>query len=217
MTLAIGMVTTDCADPKALASFWAAALDTTVSGDYGDRTYMMNADPAPGDPSSGARRQDRVLGAGGGYEYRGRFRLRADYSYFEQSSNSYGQSNSRHRISALFGTRIFWSINFVAQAAVQLTDYPDGILLSYETYALVRDDVTAEERQAIEVKGIRRAIRPYAVTGLLDEAGADEVISSEIDGMSLRIDVRHLDDARRQAVLAELADITDRLSTRTRP
>jgi class 3 adenylate cyclase len=93
---------------------------------------------------------------------------------------------------------------------------PDGILLSFETYALVRDNVTAEEREAIEVKGIRRAIRPYAVTGLLDEPGTDEVISSEIDGMSLRIDVRHLDDARRKAVLAELADIAERLSARTR-
>ena len=88
---------------------------------------------------------------------------------------------------------------------------PDGILLSYETYALVRARVTAEEREAIEVKGIRRAIRPYALTEFLDEPGADEVISSEIDGMSVRIDVRHLDDARRQVMLAELADITKRL------
>ena len=53
-------------------------------------------------------------------------------------------------------------------------------------------------------------------TRSLDEPGTDEVISSEIDGMSLRIDVRHLDDARRKAVLAELADITERLSARTR-
>jgi class 3 adenylate cyclase len=88
---------------------------------------------------------------------------------------------------------------------------PDGILLSYETYALVRARVTAEEREAIEVKGIRRAIRPYALTEFLDEPGAEDLISSEIDGMSVRIDVRHLDDTRRQALLAELADITDRL------
>ncbi len=33
MALHLGMVTTDCADPKGLAAFWAAALDTTVSGD----------------------------------------------------------------------------------------------------------------------------------------------------------------------------------------
>ena len=68
----------------------------------------------------------------------------------------------------------------------------------YETYALVRARVTAEEREAIEVKGIRRAIRPYALTGFLDEPGTEDVISSEIDGMSVRIDVRHLDDTRRR-------------------
>jgi class 3 adenylate cyclase len=88
---------------------------------------------------------------------------------------------------------------------------PDGILLSYETYALVRDRVTAEEWPAIEVKGIRREIRPYAVTKFLDQAEAHETISSEIDGMSIRIDLRNLDHTRRQAILAELADISERL------
>jgi hypothetical protein len=93
---------------------------------------------------------------------------------------------------------------------------PDGILLSYETYALVRDRVTAEEWPAIEVKGIRREIRPYAVTEFLDELEANEVISSEIEGMSVRIDLRDLDDTRRQAMLTQLAEITERLKSQTR-
>jgi class 3 adenylate cyclase len=93
---------------------------------------------------------------------------------------------------------------------------PDGILLSYETYALVQASVAAEERPAIEVKGIRRAIRPYALTGFLDEPVANEMISTDIDGMSLRIDLRHLDDTRRQAMLAELANIADRLNAEPR-
>jgi Glyoxalase-like domain len=46
--LAIGMVTADGADPKALAAFWAAALDTTVSGDYGE--FVMLAPPPAGGP-----------------------------------------------------------------------------------------------------------------------------------------------------------------------
>src|SRR5262245_37098689 len=85
---------------------------------------------------------------------------------------------------------------------------PDGILLSYETYALVRDRVTAEEWPAIEVKGIRREIRPYALTEFLDAPAAHQTINSEIDGMSVRVDLRDLDDRRRQAILAELADIS---------
>ena len=49
-------------------------------------------------------------------------------------------------------------------------------------YALVRDRVTAEEWPAIEVKGIRREIRPYALTEIFDEPEANQVINSEIEG-----------------------------------
>jgi class 3 adenylate cyclase len=88
---------------------------------------------------------------------------------------------------------------------------PDGILLSYETYALLRGSVAAEEWPAIEVKGIRREIRPYALMDFLDEPEAHQTIKSEIDGMSIRIDLRNLDEARRQAILTELADISEQL------
>jgi len=54
MALAIGMVTTDCADPKALATFWAAALGTSVSGDYGE--FVMLAPPPAGGPVLGFQR-----------------------------------------------------------------------------------------------------------------------------------------------------------------
>ena len=54
MAPAIGMVTTDCADPKALAAFWAAALETTVSGDYGE--FVMLAAPPAGGPVLGFQR-----------------------------------------------------------------------------------------------------------------------------------------------------------------
>jgi predicted enzyme related to lactoylglutathione lyase len=49
--LAVGMVTTDCTDPKALASFWAAALRTSVSGDYGE--FVMLAPSSEGGPVLG--------------------------------------------------------------------------------------------------------------------------------------------------------------------
>ena len=54
MAPAIGMVTTDCADPKALATFWAAALGTSVSGDYGE--FVMLAPPPAGGPVLGFQR-----------------------------------------------------------------------------------------------------------------------------------------------------------------
>ncbi|MGB1026831.1 MAG: adenylate/guanylate cyclase domain-containing protein, partial [Rhodospirillaceae bacterium] len=45
---------------------------------------------------------------------------------------------------------------------------PGGILMSYETYALVRDIVHAEPREPIQVKGIRRDVVPYDVRGILE-------------------------------------------------
>ena len=46
---------------------------------------------------------------------------------------------------------------------------PGGILISYPTWALVRDIVRAEERDSIAAKGIRREVRVFAVAGILDD------------------------------------------------
>jgi hypothetical protein len=85
MALQIGMVTADCADPKGLAAFWAAALDTTISGDYGE--FVMLAPPPAGgpvlgfqrvpEPRAGKNRLHLDLGAGGRPGRRGRAAGRA--------------------------------------------------------------------------------------------------------------------------------------------
>jgi class 3 adenylate cyclase/ABC-type amino acid transport substrate-binding protein len=46
---------------------------------------------------------------------------------------------------------------------------PDGIVLAHETYILVRNQVDAQELDPISVKGISRKVRPYAVTGTLED------------------------------------------------
>ncbi|MCH9805952.1 adenylate/guanylate cyclase domain-containing protein [bacterium] len=94
---------------------------------------------------------------------------------------------------------------------------PDGILLSYETYALVRGHVTAEQWPPIEAKGIRREIRPYALTDFLDDPDQENTIRSEIEGMSLRINLRNLDDERRHEMLTQLALISERLKEQPPP
>jgi predicted enzyme related to lactoylglutathione lyase len=50
----LAMVTIDCDDPRSLAKFWTAALDTTVDADYGD--YLMLAPPAGGTVRLGLQR-----------------------------------------------------------------------------------------------------------------------------------------------------------------
>jgi PAS domain S-box-containing protein len=43
---------------------------------------------------------------------------------------------------------------------------PGGVLISFETYAQVKDDVLCEERGHVQVKGIARPVETYAVVGL---------------------------------------------------
>ena len=53
-------------------------------------------------------------------------------------------------------------------ARLEVAADPGGILMSYPTYALVRDIVRAEGRGSIAAKGIHREVHVFAVTGILD-------------------------------------------------
>jgi adenylate cyclase len=88
---------------------------------------------------------------------------------------------------------------------------PDGILLSYETYAVVRDMVDAQERPSIEAKGIRREIRPFALTNFFDRSEEDRYIRCDRDGLSIRIDLNKLSDEDRQHAQELLAGVIKRL------
>ena len=50
---------------------------------------------------------------------------------------------------------------------------PGGVLISFETYAHVKDEIRCEERGRVQVKGIAQPVATYAVVGLKpDEAQA---------------------------------------------
>lgn len=106
-------------------------------------------------------------------------------------------------------TIIGGEVNLAARLEVHAD--PDGILLSPETYALVRGKFTGQEWPAIEIKGIRREIRPYALTNFLDDSHDEQIIRSELEGLSLRIDLRGLDDQQRRALQAQLRGIANQL------
>lgn len=106
-------------------------------------------------------------------------------------------------------TIIGGEVNLAARLESQAD--PDGILISYETYALVRDQVFAEERPSIEAKGIRREIRPFALTDFLDEPQEGEFIQHEDEAVSIRIDLRKMEQRRRWELLDQLAQIAEQL------
>jgi class 3 adenylate cyclase len=91
-------------------------------------------------------------------------------------------------------TAIGAEVNLAAR--LQSIAEPGHIVISYETYALVRDIVAARALPEITVKGISRAVVPYVVEGVLDEAGRKiEIFSEHITGLDFYLDPTAVDGA----------------------
>jgi class 3 adenylate cyclase len=89
---------------------------------------------------------------------------------------------------------------------------PDGIMLSAETYALVKHFVYASEGQPIRVKGIAREVRPYSVVGLMDELErSSRFVRRERGGMQLFLDLERIVGPERQDVIAEIEAVLRQL------
>jgi adenylate cyclase len=86
-----------------------------------------------------------------------------------------------------------------------------GILLSHETYSLVKDKVLAEEREPIRAKGIAKPVWNYKVIERIDDmVEQGRAIREEQDGLKVLVDLQKLDKDR--AVKA-LENILARLKT----
>lgn len=122
----------------------------TVFGDYGQRRFGIPPRLAGGGVGTGVR-EDLILGAGVGYAYRGPFNVSVSYVYFDEGSNAYGERLVRHRLTATYGMRLPWELVLLAQGALQLTSYPDGVFLSPEQQ-LSEDD---ENHNNVSLKLLR--------------------------------------------------------------
>jgi adenylate cyclase len=102
-------------------------------------------------------------------------------------------------------------------ARLQSIAEPGQIVLSYETYVLVRDVVVAQAQPPIMMKGISREIVPYAVRGTLDAAGERiEIFREHMAGLDFylnpsMINTNHAQHIR--AVLQEALKALDRNGT----
>jgi adenylate cyclase len=84
-----------------------------------------------------------------------------------------------------------------------------GILLSHETYSLIKDHVLAEERTPIRAKGIAEPVRNYAVIAQIEDLVAQgRAIHEEQDGLKLLVDLKKLDKEKAvkalESILARL-------------
>jgi class 3 adenylate cyclase len=107
-------------------------------------------------------------------------------------------------------------------ARLQSIAEPGQIVMSYETYALVRDIVVARALPPISMKGISRPVVPYAVEGMLDANGAAQRIFSEhMTGLDFYLDPGAVDDATaahiRTLLQSALATLERRAADAARP
>jgi class 3 adenylate cyclase len=79
-------------------------------------------------------------------------------------------------------------------ARLQSIAEPGGIVMSYETFALVSDIVRARPLPSITVKGISREIVPYVFEGLVSEVRQrPNIISERASGVDLFLDFDAMD------------------------
>jgi class 3 adenylate cyclase/phosphoglycerate-specific signal transduction histidine kinase len=93
---------------------------------------------------------------------------------------------------------------------------PGEILISYETYALVKDEVCCEERGHVNVKGITHPVATYQVIDLYDNLGKSrDVIHEDHGTFKLDIDLEAMSGGERSHAATVLQRALDRLSIAT--
>ncbi len=111
-----------------------------------------------------------------------------------------GNFGSVHRMDY---TAIGGEVNLAAR--LQSIAEPGHIVISYETYVLVRDVVAARALPEMSVKGVSRKVVPYVVEGVLDEAGQKvEIFSEHMTGLDFYLDPRAVDATALERIRATL-------------
>jgi hypothetical protein len=85
-------------------------------------------------------REDTRTGGTVGYRYRGQIALAFAYGLDDVVSNSFGESQLRHRLTATAGVHLPLRLMLFVDLALQLTRYPDGVYLSPELLLLEDDE-----------------------------------------------------------------------------
>jgi len=122
-------------DRRHALSAFGAYNPRLYDGDARDRPLPEGTEPPPA-----RQRSDTVFGAGATYSFRGPFHFSFSYSYFDQTSNSYGESIKRHRLNATGGFRLPWELTLLTSLTWQPSIFPEGVFLSPELTVLEEDE-----------------------------------------------------------------------------
>jgi adenylate cyclase len=83
---------------------------------------------------------------------------------------------------------------------------PGGVLISFETYAHVKNEVRCEEGGPVQVKGIAQPVATYAVVGLRQDAEQDGTAH-----LRLELDADRMSDNERKTAAEALRRALERL------
>ncbi len=90
---------------------------------------------------------------------------------------------------------------------------PGEVLISYETYAHVRDQVHCEERDKITVKGIAHPVATHQVVDLYENLGdGKQPIRAKMPHVRLDVDVNLMTAKEKREAAAMLLEAAERLS-----
>ena len=82
---------------------------------------------------------------------------------------------------------------------------PNQILISEDTYLLVREKIKCKKLSEIKVKNIAHPIQTYEVIGNLNTDLLDKTIEEELDGFSIYIDPKTIDQIEKKKEVLERA------------
>jgi adenylate cyclase len=103
-------------------------------------------------------------------------------------------------------------------ARLQSIAEPGGIVISYETFALVTDIITSHALPPITMKGISREVIPYAVDSMIDtSADKGGVVIERMPGLDFYLDpsvVKSADTERIRSVLLGALSALDKSQTK---
>jgi hypothetical protein len=89
---------------------------------------------------------------------------------------------------------------------------PGGVLISFETYANVKDEVRCEERGYVQVKGIAHPVATYAVLGQKQDANRRATAN-----LRLELDAERMTDDERKAAADTLRHALGLLEKAAKP
>ncbi len=90
-------------------------------------------------------------------------------------------------------------------ARLEQSAKPGTILISHDTYSLVKDIVNVEENEPLFVKGNSRPMQAFTVTGLKNNL-ADSIIQMDATGINLQIDLNVADRDKVRKLLQSTLD-----------